>query len=224
MNVVGVAHGDAHKIVDAEKVALPAMTSMMGMFGSKTTIDATFGDPKSVDGVETLPYAVKFNFDPNDSQAAQAQQAISMFYGRDGLKGIFAAVNDQTFLNIQGDNEKLLTDAIASSKNNTDELDQRPAIKTVAGELPKTRAMEFYISLDTIASTAMKALKQQGFAVPFKLPPNLPPIGVSAGAEGSTVRMDGLIPTKLIQSITAAAMQAVMQMRGGPGAGQGNGV
>jgi hypothetical protein len=224
MTVVAVAHGDAHKIIEAQKAALPAMSSMMGSMGTKTTVDATFGAPKSVDGVETLPYAIKFNFDPNDAQAAQAQQAMSIIYGRGGLTGVFAAVNDQTFLNLQGNNDKLLADAIASAKANTDTLDQAGPVKKVSGELPKQRAMEFYVALDNIAATAVKVLKQQGVAVPFKLPPNLPPIGVSAGTDGTTARIDALIPTQLIQSITAAGMQAFMQMNGGPGAGQGNGI
>jgi len=97
-------------------------------------------------------------------------------------------------------------------------------VKKVAAELPKQRAAEFYIALDNIATAAVKMMKQQGFAIPFKLPPNLPPIGVSCGTDGSTARIDMIIPTQLIQSMTAAGMQAFMQMNGGPGAGQGGGI
>jgi hypothetical protein len=224
VGVVGVSHGDANKILEAQKAALPAANAFMGMGGQKMTAQIDMGEPKTIEGVKFQPYTMKFNFDPNNAQAAQAQQAISIMYGRNGLNGLLGAVNDNTFLTVMGDNEKVLTDAIASAKADSDDLDNLPHVKKVAGELPRQRAAEFYVALDNIATSAIKMMKQQGFAIPFKLPPNLPPIGISIGTDGSTARFDMIIPTQLIQSMTAAGMQAFMQMNGGPGAGQGGGI
>lgn len=224
INAVSVAHGDAKKILDAQKDALPAINSFMGMSGQKTTAKVDLGETKTVDGVTCQPFTMKFNFDPNDAQAAQAQQMISLMYGRNGLSGELAAVNDSTFISVLSSNDKLLSDAIAAAKTDSDDLDKLAHVKKVAGELPNQRSMEGFIALDNIARMAVKVMKQQGLAIPFKLPPDLPPIGVSAGTDGSTARVDVLIPTQLIQSMVAAGMQAFMQMNGGPGNGQGGGI
>lgn len=225
ISTVAVAHGDAHKILDSQKAALPAAGAFMDMSGGgKSSAKILTGDPKSVDGVELQTYTIKFEFDHNDPQAMQAQQGISMIFGRNGLTGAMGAVNDNTFVQVQGGTDKLLADAIAAAKNNSDTLDQSKQVRQVTAELPKQRAMEYYVAVDNIATEVVKFAKQQGMALPFHLPPNLPPIGVSAGTEGTTVRFDAVIPTQLIQSITAATMQAMMQMNGGPGAGQGGGI
>ena len=174
VSVVGVSHGDANKILDAQKPALPAANAFMGMSVQKMKVQIDMGEPKTVEGVKFQPYTMKFNFDPNDAQAAQAQQMISMMYGRNGLNGLLGAVNDNTFLTVMGDGDKLLTDAIASAKADSDDLDNLPHVKKVAGELPKQRAAEFYVALDNIATSAIKMMKQQGFAIPFKLPAESP--------------------------------------------------
>ena len=223
IETIGVAHGDAQKILKAQKEALPSITAFMGMSGAKNAIDVTFGQPVTVQGAQALPYTMKFNFAGNDAQSMQAQQMISMMYGRNGLKGWMTAVNDDTFVSVQGGGEQILGDAIAAAKNNSNAFEQAAHIKQVSSQLPKQRAFEFYIALDNIANGVVKMMKQQGVAVQFKLPPNLPPIGISSGTEGSTARLDAFIPTQLVQSVTAAAMQTWMQMNGGAG-GQGGGI
>ncbi|HSU68679.1 MAG TPA: hypothetical protein VLJ39_17490 [Tepidisphaeraceae bacterium] len=221
VGVVGVIHGDANKILADQKAVLPAMNAFMGVGGQKSTVDVQFGEPTTVSGVKLENYTVKFNFDPNEPQAAQAQQMMSMMYGRGGLKGSLGVLNPDTLISVQAGNEKLVADAIAAAKADDNHLDQMAGVKKVAAELPKQRAAEFYIAIDNIATAAVKAAKQQGLAVQFKLPPNLPPIGVSMGTDGSTARVEGIIPSQLIQSITAAVMQAMMQQNGGPGGAGG---
>lgn len=221
VGVLSVAHGDARKILEDQKTALPAVGQLMGPGGQKNGLDVTLGAPRTVDGVTLQSYTMKFNFDPNDPQSAQAQQMITMMYGRDGMKGVMGAVNDNTFLTATGASEQMLADAIAAAKKDENNLDRTAGVRKLAGELPKQRAMEFYVAVDNIARAVVNAMKQQGVAVQFKLPPNLPPIAVSAGTEGSTARVEGVIPTQLIQSITAAAMQAFMQNNGGQGQGGG---
>jgi hypothetical protein len=219
LSVVAVAHGDANKILQGQKSALPAMNDFMGMTGKKNTLDINFGAPKTVDGVDLQTYTMKFNFDANDQQAAQAKQMLSVLYGRNGFTGAMGVVNPDTFVSVAMADDKLTSDLIAAAKNNTDVLDSAQGVQKVAADLPKQRSFEAYLALDNIANTAVKVAKQQGLAVQFKLPPNLPPIGLTGGTEGTTARFDLVIPTQLIQSITAAGMQAFMQQQGGNGGG-----
>lgn len=225
VQVVGVTHGDAKRILDAQKLALPAMNSFMGMGGkSKAQVNIS-PEPKTVDGVELTQYAIKFNFDPNDPQAMREQQAISMLYGRNGINGVMGAADDKTFISVQGGSDKLIADTLASAKEDKDTLSQAANVKMVGEQLPKQRAGEFYLALDNIVNAGLRFAKQNGFPVNIKIAPNLPPIGVSAGTEESTARLDLVVPTQLIQSLTAAGMQAYMQMNQGPGgAGQGGGI
>ena len=80
--------------------------------------------------------------------------------------------------------------------------------------LPKQRIAVGYLALDNLANAVVAAMKQQGMPLQFKLPPNLPPIGVALSSDGSAGRVDTVIPTKLVESITAAVMQAMMQNNG----------
>jgi hypothetical protein len=221
LSVVGVIHGDANKIAANQKAAMPAFSSFMGISGKKTSMDVNFGEPKTVDGVKLENYSMKFNFDPNDAASAQAQQMLTMMYGRGGMTGAFGVVGPDTLVSLGMADDQLTSAAIAAAKDNTDTLDKTKGVATVSGELPKQRAFEAFIALDNIANAGVKLARQQGLAVQFKLPPNLPPIGMSVGTEGPGVRFDMMIPTQLIQSITAAGMQAFMQQNGGPGQGGG---
>jgi hypothetical protein len=101
-------------------------------------------------------------------------------------------------------------------------------VKKVASNLPSSRAFEIYVPLDEVVTTGLTYAKQFGFAVPVQLPPDLPPLGGTVSTEGSTMKLDGYIPTPLVQSLVAAGMQAAMQMQGGggggpPGGGAGGG-
>lgn len=214
MQIVEVVRGDAKQMVEASKQALPSMNAMMGAMDNKTKPEMKFGAAQAVEGVQLTPYTMSFNFDEKDAAAAQQKQIMQMMYGPNGLSGYMGAVNDQTFINVMGVSPKLLTDSVAAAKGTADPLGQSEALKQVADQLPKQRGAEFYVALDNIANTAVAVMKQQGMAVQFKLPPNLPPIGFSMSNEGSAARMDAFIPTRLVESMTAAVMQAMMQNNG----------
>lgn len=221
ISIVSVAHGDANKMAENTKTAMPAVSNFMGMGNGKSSVDVNFGEPKTIDGVKLDTYSMKLNLDPNDAASAQAQQMISMMYGRNGITGAYGVVNPDTLVTLGMADDHLASATIAAAKDNTDTLDQMKGVAKVIGELPRQRAFEGFIALDNIAMAGVKLAKQQGLAVQFKLPPNLPPIGISGGTDGSGVRFDMVIPTQLIQSITAAGMQAFMQQNGGPGQGGG---
>jgi hypothetical protein len=215
MQIVGVTHGDAKQILEASKDGLSSANAFMGMVGGKTKMSVTLGEPTTMDGVQMQPYNMKFDFDPNDPMAAQQKQVMAMMYGPNGLSGVLAVVDDHTLLQAQGVNDKVLAEAIAAAKAGTDTLSKSDALKITSDQLPKPRGAEFYIAIDEIANTAVKFMKQQGMAIQFKLPPNLPPVGMAVSKEGSAIQFDSFIPTKLVEAVTSAVMQTMMQMNGG---------
>lgn len=214
IQVVELVRGDANQILDMSKQAMPFTNNMMaGMNTGKVKANIKFGDPTTVDGVELTPYKVKVEVDPNDAAAAQQKQIMDMIYGPNGVSGLMGVVNDKRFISLMTPNQKLVSDAIAAAKADKDVLGQSDALKQVSDQLPKQRGAEFYIALDNIANTAVAVARQRGLTVQFEVPPNLPPVGLSMANEGSTCRIDGFIPTKVIESITAAVLKA---MNNGP--------
>jgi len=214
VQVVELVRGDAKQMMETSKQALPSMNAMMGAMDKKTKGEMNFGAPQAVEGVQLTPYTMKFNFDEKDAAAAQQKEIMQMMYGPNGMSGYMGAVNDRTFINAMGVNPKLLAESVAAAKGDSDPLGQSDALKQVAAQLPAKRGAEFYVALDNIANAAVGVMKQQGMAVQFKLPPNLPPIGFSMSNDGSAARMDAFVPTRLVESITAAVMQAMMQNNG----------
>jgi hypothetical protein len=215
MQVVGVTHGDAKQILESTKQGLSYANTFLGNMGGKNKMTLALADPTTTDGVQVQPYNIKFDFDPNDPMAAQQKQIMAMMYGPNGVSGYLAVVNDNTLLQAQGVSDKVLSEAIAAAKGGTDTLSKSDALKITSEQLPKPRGAEFYIAMDEIANTAVKFMKQQGMAIQFKLPPNLPPVGMAVAKESSAVRVDTFIPTKLVEAMTSAVMQTMMQMNGG---------
>lgn len=216
---IAVSHGDAKQIMEAGKEGLAFASSFMGMMPQGMKMDLKLGEPSNMDGVQLQPFTLKMDFPANDPVAAQQKQMIAMMYGPNGMSGTLAVVNDHTFVQAQGVSDKLLADTIAAAKSGADPLDKSEGLKLTRDQLPKERGAEFYIALDNIANAVVKFMKQQGMAIQFKLPPDLPPIGASFASDGAAGRVDAFIPTKLVEAITSAAMQTWMQMNGAPGKG-----
>ncbi len=91
-------------------------------------------------------------------------------------------------------------------------------------QLPEKRFFVEYIDLAQIVTSGVKYAQGFGLPVKMQLPANLPPIGVAASTEASSFRIDTHVPTSLVQSLVAAGMQTYMQMQGGDGAGQPDGL
>ncbi|HWB53499.1 MAG TPA: hypothetical protein VG722_04875, partial [Tepidisphaeraceae bacterium] len=109
--------------------------------------------------------------------------------------------------------------AIEAIKANADPLGAQPALKDVMANLPSHRLLTVYVPLDQIAMTGATYARQFGMPLNLQLPPNLAPIGMTAGTEQSAIRLDSFIPSQTVQSLIAAGMQAYMAMQGGAGAG-----
>jgi hypothetical protein len=214
LQVVGVTKGDGPAIFDASKQSVAYAAMFSGMENNKMKLSAKLGEPTTVDGVKMQPYSMEVAGDANDPNTAQAKQLLQMMYGANGIGGAFGLVNNTTVITTQGAPQQLTADLIASAKADSDPLDKADNVKITSDQLPKQRVGVMYLALDNLATGVVAAMKQQGIPLQFKLPPNLPPIGVSISSEGSAARVDTVIPTKLVESITAAVMQAMMQGNG----------
>jgi hypothetical protein len=180
-------------------------------------------DAKTVDGVSLDSFQVTTNADPNDPKAAQAQQMMKMMYGPNGVSGVMGAVDAKTFVLVECGTDKLISEAIAAAKNPQDQLSTLPGVKMVSAHLPEKRVMEYYVQMDQIVSSAVRYAAGFGFPVKLRLPPNLPPIGVSAATDGPAYRIDSFVPSTLIESLVAAGIEAYTNMQGGPGGAGGPG-
>jgi hypothetical protein len=223
---VMVIQGDSKSLHDAQKQMLQSVADVMkrvpqqgGAFGYE---HAPAG--KTVGSLKLDTYSYTMTPDENNPQAAQAQQMMALVYGPNGMSGVFGAVDNDTYLVVQGGTDKLLAEAVKAAQDPKDTLSEDAGVKMVAAHLPKSRIGVEYIKLDNIITAGVKYA--QGFNVPIKmqLPPNLPPIGASVASEGSAIRIDGFLPTQLVQSIVAAGMQTFMQMQGAEGGGGPDGL
>jgi hypothetical protein len=221
VQVVTVVNGDAEKIHGSYKTMLGKMSKLMAQApkGAAAPKFEVTPDAKTVDGVKLDSYSMKMEFDENDPTAAQAQQMMAMIYGPNGMGGNIGVVNDKTLVVVQGGTDKLLSETIASAKAGKDVLSQTPGVKSVSAQLPEGRVLEYYVALDNIVTSAVKYAQGFGLPVKLKLPQNLPPVGVSAGTDGPSARMDVFVPAQTVQSLVAAGIQAYTQMQNGGGAG-----
>jgi len=226
---VMVAKGDSAIIHSAQKEMLQGTAELMKLIpqqpgAPKVSYEVTPG-AKSVGDVKLDSYAFNMQMDENNPQAAQAQQMMAFIYGPNGLGGSFGPVSKDTYVMVQGGTDKLLQDVVSSAKNNgPDAISSLAGVKKVSGQLPGKRLMTEYIFLDNILNSAVRYAQGFGMQVKMQLPADLPPIGVTAASEGTAFRIDSFVPTQLVQSVVAAGMQTFMQMQGGGGAGQPDGL
>jgi hypothetical protein len=220
---VAVLHGDAKAIHESQRELIGAMDDLFkSMPQQKDAPSFKFElkpDARTVDGVKLDTYETKTEISEDNPTGAQVKQIMAMVYGPNGQTGVLGEVNAKTLVSIQGGSDELISQAVAAAKDNTDTVSQQAGLKAVAGELPKNRAYVAYLDLGTIVGTVIRDAKGMGLPVNVKLQPNLPPIGMAAGSEGSAFRVDVFIPNTLVQGMVAAYMQAQQQMKNGPGGG-----
>jgi len=217
VQTVSIIHGNSKELIAAYKQAFAAQQKLAAGLGQQAVkMDIESKDnAKTVNGVNFDQITMKFNADPNDPQAQQAQQGINMMYGPNGMQVLLGAADDNTVIVAMGVPEAQLTEAIDAAKKKDTAVASTESLKTVAANLPKNRVMVGYIAVDQIVTTGLNYARQFGFGVPLQLPPDLPPIGIAIATEGSSVRIDSYTPMSLIQSLVAAGMQMKMQMQGG---------
>jgi hypothetical protein len=226
---VAVTKGDAQALTTTEDQMLDAMSKIFSSLnqGAAGANAAAAGAPKmsferqpegkTVGGVKLKTYKFNMEMDENNPQAAQMQQMMTFIYGPNGMGGAYGAVDPKTFIVVQGGTDKLITDTIASAKAGTDPLSKLAPVQAVNKQLPAERVLVEYVDLAQIVTSAVKYAQAFAPNVKMQLPQNLPPIGISAGTSGGSVRFDVHVPTSLLQSLVSAGMQTYMQIQGGGG-------
>ncbi len=195
--MISVIHGDAEKIKAAQIQQFQSQQDMMATLGvpnadaMKVSITPA---AKTVDGVSFDQLQLK-PVQNNTPQAMQVAQMMNIMYGPGGLSLYTGVVDPKLLVLVMDGSDDLISTTLASAKADTDVLSTTDPIKLVDAELPKTRAAAFYVPLDVIISTAVSYARQFGFPMPVQIPPNLPPIGVTIGTQGSALRVDGHVPT-----------------------------
>jgi len=69
-------------------------------------------------------------------------------------------------------------------------------------------------------TTVTNYAKAFGAPININLQPDLPPVGMSVSSDGPAFRVEGYVPTSLVQQLVSAGMQTYMQMHGGGGPGK----
>jgi len=223
---VNIQRGNGKQMLEGYKKMMESQQSLMTALGvpaQQMKMSYTAG-AKTVGGVSFDAMKSEFNFDPNDPSSGQAQQFMNMLYGPNGATVMLGLLDDKTLVQAIGLKDETLNNVVTSAKGNQTPLADLPAVRTVAGNLPKNNAAIFFMPVDEIVNTGLNYAKQFGVPVQIQLPPDLPPIGFAAASEGTAVRFDAFIPSQLVQSLVAAGMQAAMQMQGGGGGGGGGGL
>jgi hypothetical protein len=222
---VGVYKADAEKLKTAQVKQLEAQNELMKAFGAKGAQGMTTSvvpNAKTVDGVSFDQIRMKFTMGGNTPEQMQMNQMMNIMYGPGGFSMFTGVVDPKTLLFGSGISDEVYSAALAAIKANADPLGESDPVKQVDAELPKTRLVAMYIPLDVIVSTAVGYAQQFGMPLPVQLPPNLPPIGISAGSDGTALRVDAHVPTQLVQSLIQAGMQFYLQRGGGqPNGGNG---
>jgi hypothetical protein len=223
VQVVSVNTGDVKKMQEAQKEMLQSQQAFMDMFqppGMRGSMKTSFTEnAKTLDGVSLNLAKTDFGApQPGQQQTPQQMQMKQMMtwmYGPNGAQVYTGAVGADKMIVGMGVNDATLQKLIASAKANDAAVAQQAMIKTVDAQLPQNKLAVAYINIDNIATTVANYAKMFGMPINFKLPADLPPIGISFANEGSSLRADYYIPAQTMQSVIAGGIQTYMQMQGG---------
>ena len=224
VKMITVMKADATTLMSAQEQMSQVQQELMGdlgIQGADLVKQTVTKDAKTVDGVHFDQIKSEVDPNANNGQAAQVQQAMQYIYGPDGQSVMLGAVNDKTVVQTMGLDEPLLAAAVAAAKADKDVLGGQ--VKSVDAELPKARSAVVYVDLAQFLTTGLNYAKVMGLNVPVQVPDNLPPLGVSVGSEpdAAAMRVDGFMPTSLMQSLIQAGFQIYLNVPHGGGGGGG---
>ncbi|HEV7300864.1 MAG TPA: hypothetical protein VGN72_15970 [Tepidisphaeraceae bacterium] len=221
---ITITRGDVATIDAAQKELLEAQQKVMTLAqGQDAAGTNTVFTPaaRQVDGVTFDQFKTEITADPDSPDAAQAQRMLGILYGPEGMTGLTGKLDDKQLLTVAGLSPAALSNVIKSAKANEDVVGKTQSLQTAKAQLPEQRIATMYIPVDVILGTGLNYAQQFGMPMNVQLAENLPPVGMTLAADGSAIRMDGHVPTPLVQSVVSAVMQLYMGMGAG---GQGGGM
>ncbi|MBC8106721.1 MAG: hypothetical protein H7Z14_09045 [Anaerolineae bacterium] len=216
-----VSKGDAAALKASQVKMVKAQEETMKALGMPADAYSSTVNPaaKTVDGVTFDSIVTTMNPNSKDPAAMQQANVMALLYGPGGVNMLQGEVNKDTFMMAMGVPDAVLQGAIAAAKTGEAPLVASPGVKAVASHLPTNRTGELYVPLDQIITTGLTYAKQFGAPLNVTIQPDLPPLGFATSTDGSALRIDGYIPTVLVQQLVSAGMQAWMQTQGGGGGG-----
>ena len=188
------------------KAADGQVTEQEGM--SFTTSTTYRPEARTIEGVTVDEWGVTTNIAGEaNEQAMQAQMAMTMVMGSNGLGGYLAS-SDNGVVMTMSRNSQMLTQALESA-NNGGGLGTNAELSAISGKLPDNRAFEMYIGVDRLLGV--------GAAFLGELPP-MPPIGIVAASGGNTAEIAlHISPAVIAQGMELGTMFGAMGGMGGPG-------
>lgn len=206
--------GDAKGIIAAQnKMASlqDEFTKIVQMPGQPTSSIEIKKAAKTVDGVALDEMTTSFQgVDADDPQ----MKMIDMLYGKGGLTMLMGPVDAQTVIATTSRDDAGIKSLITAAKGQTNILATQAPTKQVSGNLPANAFASFYVYGDQVLALASRASEAfAGTPLQVQLPPNSEPLGAAISTEGTAVRMDLYVPSQLVQSSMAAALQEAMHQQ-----------
>jgi hypothetical protein len=220
--IIKVTSGDAKTLQGvAQKMgALQDSFKAMMPQNAQMPIQSTFtAAAKTVDGIQFDQTHVGIDMTAATSpEAMRASQFLTFLYGQDGMNVYSGAVNDNTFLVMGGLSDDLMTATVEAAKTSDDSMDKLAGIQATAAHLPTQRLAEVYVPLDVLVNTGFSYAAKFGVDMGASMEAS-DPIGITLATDGSSVRIDQYMPSKLAFGI-ADVVNKVSGARheGAPGA------
>lgn len=214
-----VIKGDTNAFKAAMKDYGDASTALMGGFGgADMPISMEYkAGARTVDGV-TFDSLAMVTKDPKNPNEAQMLQGIKIVYGKNGFRYDVGGIDSTTAIAGMCLSDANVSKLVASAKAGSDELGKMPNVAQTTKALPEKPVAAFYFAADETARTALSYAKMfMGAGPNVQIPENLPPLGFSASADGTTVRGEMHVPTDTVSAFVAAAFQMMMGGGGGNG-------
>lgn len=168
-----------------------------------TTTTSYRPEARVIDGVTVDEWGVATNIDGEaNEQAMQAQMAMSMMFGSNGLGGYIAPADNGVVMTMSR-NSQMLTQTLGTAKNGGG-LGASDAISAISAKLPDNRALEFYIGVDHLLGIGAAFLGEI---------PEMPPVAIVAASGDGTAE----IALHVSPAVIAKGMELGMMFGGGMG-------
>jgi hypothetical protein len=181
------------KAADGQKTEQNGMTF--------TTTTSYRPEARAIDGVTVDEWGVATNIEGEaNEQAMQAQMAMSMMFGSNGLGGYMASSKDGVVLTMSR-NSQMLTQTLKTA-NDGGGLGANQSISAISSKLPDGRAMEVYIGIDNLLRIGEAFLGEV---------PQMPPVGMVAASGNGTAE----IALHISPAVISKGMELGMMFGGG---------
>lgn len=168
-----------------------------------TTTTSYRPEARVINGVTVDEWGVATNIEGEaDEQAMQAQMAMSMMFGSNGLGG-YVATTDSGLVMTMSRNSQMLTQTLETAREGGG-LGAGDTIGAISARLPEDRALEFYIGVDHLLGMGAAFLGEI---------PEMPPVGIVAASGDGTAE----IALHISPAVIAKGMELGMMFGGGMG-------